>query len=215
MIGTLYHESNTLKGLMQSLTQDRTDFAAARLAMINSQLRTSGVNAAWALARMRDVPRETFVPPAQSAMAYSDRAIHLNDGYSMAAPVFYGMMLQEARPVPHDRALVVSTAPAYLAELFRPLVSEVTALTPAEAFERSAVEGDVTLLLIDGAAEQVPGTVTARLAPGGRAVGGIIRDGVQRLATGRVVGGELVFQPIMEMGIPRVSEFDKPKEWRF
>lgn len=200
---------------MQSSTDDPLDHAAARQAMIDSQLRTSGVNANWALARMRAVPRETFVPAALHAAAYTDRAIKVRADYSLAAPVFYGMVLQEARPASHDRVLIVSPEGGYLQALVQPLVAEVRTLSPAEAIRDSSGAGEYSLLLIDGAAEQVPVSLAAHLAPDGRAVGGIILNGVQRLATGRVAGGELVFQPVLEMGIPRLAEFDKPKGWRF
>lgn len=184
--------------------------------MTDSQLRTSGVNADWALARMNAVPRETFVPAAQRAAAYSDRAVRLDAEGSLAAPLFYGMLLQEARPASRDRVLIVSAAPAYLAELVRPLVGEVATVSPAEAMDGASGGADTySLLLIDGAAEQVPPSLVARLEPNGRAVGGVVTNGVQRLATGRLAGGELVFQPVMEMGIPRLAQFDKPKSWRF
>ena len=200
---------------MQSLMERPIDYTAAREAMINSQLRTSGVNAGWVLQRMRDVPRETFVPAAQRIAAYSDRAVRLDEGHFLAAPVFYGMLLQEAQPTPADRVLIVSPAADYLTTLVRPLVSEVLSQTPEEALQPGDTVGDITLLLIDGAGEQLPATLPARLAPGGRAAGGIIRNGVQRLATGRVVGSELVWQPVIEMGIPRLPEFDAPKKWQF
>lgn len=200
---------------MQSLSEDVIDFAAARAAMINSQLRTSGVNAEWVLARMRSVPREDHVPAHARAAAYTDRAIRLDDAHSLAAPVFYGMMLQEARPLPDDRVLIVSPAPGYLAELVRPLVASVEVLSPAEAVEPGDGSGDATLLLIDGAAEQIPPALAARLTADGRAVGGIIRNGVQRLANGRPAGGALAMQPILEMGIPPLPELAAPKGWRF
>lgn len=200
---------------MRIMTETSIDFASAREAMINSQLRTSGVNAGWVLARMRDVPRETFVPASARVAAYGDRAVRLEDERFLAAPVFYGMLLQEARPVSSDRVLIVSCAPDYLAELVRPLVAELRTLTPDEALRPPESPDDATLLLIDGAAEEVPSTLVARLAPNGRAAGGIIRSGVQRLATGRVVGDELVWQAVIEMGIPRLTAFDAPKSWRF
>lgn len=199
---------------MQSLSEDVIDFAAARQAMINSQLRTSGVNAEWVLARMRAVPREDHVPPHARAAAYTDRAIRLDDKHSLAAPVFYGIMLQEARPLPGDRVLIVSPAPGYLAELVRPLVATVDTLTPAEANAPGGPDV-VTLLLIDGAAEQIPAPLAARLAQNGRVVGGIIRNGVQRLAVGRPAAGSVAMQPIMEMGIPPLPELAAPKAWRF
>lgn len=200
---------------MHSSTHDPHDFAAARLAMINSQLRTSGVNSEWALARMNAVPREDHVPAAFRAAAYADRSIRLDDRHSFAAPLFHGMMLQEARPRPHDRVLIVSPTPGYLAELVRPLVAEVATLSPEEVLNGGEVEGGTTLLLIDGAAEQMPDALARHMVPEGRAVGGIIRNGVSRLASGVLAGGQLVFQPLMEMGIPRLPEFDKPKVWQF
>ena len=71
---------------------------AARRAMIDSQLRTSGVNADFVLRRMGAVAREDFVPESARGFAYIDRAIALGGGRHLAAPVVQGMMLQEARP---------------------------------------------------------------------------------------------------------------------
>ena len=45
-------------------------FEAARRAMIDSQLRTSGVNEPWVLAAFARVPREDFVPVAARDAAY-------------------------------------------------------------------------------------------------------------------------------------------------
>ena len=67
-----------------------SDFTAARRAMIDSQLRTSGVNAPWVLARMNAVPREDFVPAAAREVAYTDRAVPLGDGRMLAAPLVHG-----------------------------------------------------------------------------------------------------------------------------
>ena len=50
---------------------------AARKAMIDSQLRTSGVNADFVLSRMGAVARENFVPASARGFAYIDRAIAL------------------------------------------------------------------------------------------------------------------------------------------
>ena len=52
---------------MIATAQKTTDFAAARRHMIESQLRTSGVNDSWVLERMAAVPREDFVPEAARA----------------------------------------------------------------------------------------------------------------------------------------------------
>ena len=76
-----------------TLTTTRPDYAAARKAMIDSQLRTSGVNDTFVLERMGTLPREDFVPEGSKATAYMDRAIRLADGGFLPAPLFHGAML--------------------------------------------------------------------------------------------------------------------------
>ena len=88
-------------------TQTAPDFVVARKAMIDSQLRTSGVNAEYVLARMNQVPREDFVPEDQRALAYIDRSLPLGEGKAIPSPVVHGMMLSEAAPQMADNVLVV------------------------------------------------------------------------------------------------------------
>ena len=107
--------------------------AAARKAMIDSQLRTSGVNAPFVLARMAAVPREDFVPASARGIAYIDRAIALGGNRYLAAPVVHGMMLQEARPSAADTALLVDGGSGYMAELLRPLTGSLEVLAPLDA----------------------------------------------------------------------------------
>jgi protein-L-isoaspartate(D-aspartate) O-methyltransferase len=191
-----------------------TGYAAARRAMIDSQLRTSGVNAEWVLQRMNDVPREAFVPEIARGHAYIDRAVALGEGRFLPAPVVHGMMLQEARPTAADRALVVDSGSGYLSELIRPLVGSLETVAPAQAVT-AREGGEFTLLLIDGAVEHVPEALADRLADGARVVTGWSPEGVSCLAVGRKAGGNVALLPIIEMGIPPLREFNKPKGWSF
>ena len=81
-----------------TMTEERplASSEAARRAMIDSQLRPSGVNEPWVLSAMLSVPREDFVPEAMRGAAYIDRAIPLGDGRWLAAPLVHGRMLEEA-----------------------------------------------------------------------------------------------------------------------
>jgi protein-L-isoaspartate(D-aspartate) O-methyltransferase len=182
--------------------------------MIDSQLRTSGVNAEWVLRRMDAVAREDFVPEAARGHAYIDRAIALGNGRYLAAPVVQGMMLQEARPGAADKALLVDGGSGYLAELLRPLVGSLEVIAPEEALAKSR-NGDFTLLVIDGAVEQLPEALVRRLAEGARVVTGRVENGVTRLAIGRKVSGEVALLPLAELGIPALPEFAAPKGWSF
>ncbi|MGX7896179.1 protein-L-isoaspartate O-methyltransferase family protein [Tsuneonella sp. HG222] len=192
----------------------RTDLAAARKAMIDSQLRTSGVNAPYVLARMAAVPREDHVPQAARSIAYMDRAIPLADGKALAAPLVHGQILQEAAPTIADKALLVDGGSGYLAALVRPLVGSLDVVTPAEACEASR-KGGYTLLLIDGAAEEIPAALVKRLEDGARVVGGAVRNGLTRLVTGRKAAGALALLPLAEIGMPVLTEFARPKRWSF
>ncbi|HSG55531.1 MAG TPA: hypothetical protein VLA45_08745 [Paracoccaceae bacterium] len=208
---------------MQSPTHSHaTDarFVAARRAMIDSQLRTSGVTGDVVLARMRSVSRENFVPAAMRDVAYVDRAVPMGNGRYLAAPLVHGMMLQEANPMPTDHVLLVDSGSGYLAELVRPLVANLTVLTPEQAMAvtHSAAKADADkadLLMIDGAIEQMPDVLVKRLADNGRVVTGLVQDGVTSLARGRKSGGEIAFLKLGEIGIPRLPEFDRPKGWSF
>lgn len=183
--------------------------------MIDSQLRTSGINAEWVLRRMSEVPRERFVPEGARGHAYIDRAIDLGNGRRLAAPVVQGMMLQEARPTSEDSALVVEGGCGYLAELLRPLVGSLETAAPAEATGKARKKGDITLLIVDGAIEQMPDTLASRLAEGGRVVTGLVGEGITRLAIGRKTAGEVSLLPLAEIGIPVLPEFAAPRRWSF
>lgn len=196
---------------MKTLTSTET----ARRAMIDSQLRTSGVNEPFVLARMAAVAREDFVPAASRETAYIDRAIPLGNGRRLAAPLFYGMLLAEAQPQLDDTALVVDSGSGYLAELLRPLVGSVEIITPEEALVKSRKTAAYSLLLVDGAAEELPDSLTKRLADGGRVLTGLVVKGVTRLAVGRKTAGGIALLPLAELGIPRLSEFDRAAGWSF
>ena len=189
--------------------------AAARKAMIDSQLRTSGVNAEYVLARMGAVAREDFVPGNARGIAYIDRAIALGNGRYLAAPVVQGLMLQEARPGESDKALLVDGGSGYMAELLRPLTGSLEVLSPADAVAASRKRGEFTLLVIDGAIEQLSDALVQRLAEGARVVTGLVRNGLTRLAVGRKAAGEVSLFALAEIGIPALPEFAAKKEWSF
>ncbi len=124
-------------------------------------------------------------------------------------------MLAEAAPRSNDRVLVVEGGSGYLAELLRPLVAELQTLSAEEAAGKSGMRKTFSLILIDGAVEQVPDSLTKRLEEGGRIITGLVTRDVTRLASGRKIAGTVSLQPIVDIGIPVLHQFDKPKEWSF
>ncbi|MCZ8320513.1 MAG: protein-L-isoaspartate O-methyltransferase family protein [Novosphingobium sp.] len=200
-----------------TMTAERTasvDFAAARRAMIDSQLRPSGVTEAGVVEAMARIPREDYVPTAARGHAYIDRAIPLGGGHSLPAPLFHGRALVEAAPTAADKVLIVSCGSNYLAALVTPLVASVTTVSAADA-AAGKTRGSYSLILVDGAIEQLPDNLAARLADAGRLVTGLVERGVTRLALGRKTAGAVALLPLAEMGIPVLAEFAAPKRWSF
>ena len=188
---------------------------SARRAMIDSQLRPSGVNAPFVLRRMGQVAREEHVPTTARRTAYMDRAVQLENGAWLGAPLVQGMMLQEADPRGDEVAIVVDAGSGYLAELLRPLVAELTVLSPEEALGSGKKGRGASLLLIDGAAEQLPAKLLARLDDDARIVTGMIENGVTRIAVGRKTKSGAALLPLHDIGVPRLTQFDAAKGWSF
>jgi protein-L-isoaspartate(D-aspartate) O-methyltransferase len=198
-----------------SVTMQRAPapFEAARRAMIDSQLRTSGVNEPWVLAAMAGLAREDYVPESARASAYIDRAIALGNGRYLAPPLVHARILAEAAPTPADEALLVGDGKGYLAALLKPLCGSLDAVDPAEAGAKA--KGAYSLIVVDGAIEHLPDALAARLADNGRLVTGLVEEGITRLATGAKAAGQVVLLPLAELGIPILPEFAAPKAWKF
>ena len=118
---------------MTTTTKTRPDYAAARKAMIDSQLRTSGVNEPFVLERMGSVAREDHVPENAKGTAYMDRAIKLENGRHLPAPLVQGRMLEEADPSPSDTAIVIDSGSGYLTALISSLAGTCHTLSPEQA----------------------------------------------------------------------------------
>jgi len=195
-----------------TLVQERVGFAAARRAMVDSQLRVSGVNDPAILAAFAAIPREDYVPDAARAIAYIDRAVPLGDTTVLAPALSHGQMLIAAAPLADDHVLVIGRPGAYLGALVAQLSAKVTVAAPDADWSADA---PYSLVLIDGAIEVVPEGLSAVLADQGRVVTGLIERGVARLAIGRRAGGELVLTRLAEADFALLPEFAARPSWSF
>ncbi|MDC9824281.1 protein-L-isoaspartate O-methyltransferase [Devosia sp. ZB163] len=114
------------------------DFAAARLKMVDNQLRTSNVTDHRVLAAIGEVPRELFVPANRAALAYADVVHHLGGDRYLAAPAPFAKLLQLAEITEADRILDVGAGTGYSTAVLSQLGSEVTALEPDTALAERA-----------------------------------------------------------------------------
>jgi protein-L-isoaspartate(D-aspartate) O-methyltransferase len=195
-----------------TLVKERVGHATARRAMIDSQLRVSGVNDPAILAAFASVAREDFVPAAARAIAYMDRAVPLGDGKVLAPALTHGQMLTAAEVTAADHVLVIGQPGTYLAALVAQLGAKVTVAAPDGDWATAA---PYSLVLIDGAIAVAPPALVAVLADHGRVVTGLVERGVMRLATGRRVLGELVLTMLAEADFAALPAFAAKKSWSF
>lgn len=209
------------------------NFEQMRQAMVASQLRTTAVNDPRVVAAMAKVARERFVPAAQAAIAYLDKSLPIGNGRSMPSPMVVGRLLTEARTRPSDHALVIGAGSGYSAAVLAELVAHVVALEQDEALLGSAslpanvdrvsgplVDGWPTaapydLILLDGAAEEIPPAIIAQLADGGRIAAPILEDGVTRLAIGRKAGPGFGILSFADAEAPILPGFEVAKGFTF
>jgi protein-L-isoaspartate(D-aspartate) O-methyltransferase len=191
------------------MSPNSTDFAAARRAMIDSQLRPQGVSDPAVLSAMASIAREDFVPEAVRPLAYTDRPIDLGNGNALMPPAALAKLIVELQPTAGERALVVGTGSGYAASVLGALGLEVSqgAELPAK--------GDFDIILIDGAVEEVPELLVQRLAPDGRLGTGISDNGVTRLAVGRRAGSSLGLKRFADVQVPVLSSFSRPRAFTF
>jgi protein-L-isoaspartate(D-aspartate) O-methyltransferase len=208
------------------------DFAAARAAMIESQLRPQGVTDPSVLEAMATVPRELFLPDQSRPLAYVDRAVTIGAGRFLAAPAVLGQLLTRMMPARGERALVIGAGTGYSAVVLSAMGVEVVAVESSPELTARArelgvetVEGSLEaghrkgapydLILIDGAVEMIPDFIVDQLDDGGRLGTALVDRGVARLIVGRKAGGAFGHVSVGDAGVPALPGFTRSKAFTF
>jgi protein-L-isoaspartate(D-aspartate) O-methyltransferase len=190
----------------------KDEFAEARAAMVESQLRPQGISDPLVLEAMATVPRERFVPEESLPLAYSDRSVKLGEGRFMMPPAALGVLLQALEPTPGERALVVGAGSAYAAEVLRSMGVETVEGEPGSTGKGSS---GFHLILLDGAVEEVPESIVAQLSIGGRLATAILDRGVTRLVVGTRTAGGFGLRSIGDAAVPPLPGFERPRAFVF
>lgn len=215
------------------------DFAAAREMMVESQVRPSDVTDLRILAAMRTLPRERFAPANRKAMAYGDLELEVAPGRVLMRPRDLGKLVQALAPQGHERALEIAGATGYGAAVLAGCCKEVVSLDPdpnlsfaaqaalesagvnnAKTASTAAVNGwpdeaPYDVILLNGAAEIVPDTWLAQLAPGGR-LGVIVRNGAAGSARIYTKSeGAAAYRAAFDAAPPVIAGLERPPSFRF
>jgi protein-L-isoaspartate(D-aspartate) O-methyltransferase len=187
------------------------DYANMRRAMVDSQLRTSGVTDTWVLAAMGTLAREDFVPDGLREVAYMDRSIALPDGTVLNPAVATAQMLQAAEITPDDDVLLIGDRNSYAAALLSQRAAKVTVAVSAEGLAKAAY----SVIFIDGAVEELPEQLVAAAREGGRIVTGQLDRGVTSLALGIVRSGRVALRHFADSEIAPLAAFARKPEFVF
>ena len=212
------------------------DYAAARLNMVDNQIRTNRVVDGGVLEAMLAVPRELFVPKQMRGIAYVDEDIDLGNGRYLTEPLVLARLVQLAEVKLTDVALVIGCNTGYSAAVMSRLASSVVALECDENLAQRASgllveqgadnvavvtgslkdgypqQGPYDVILVDGGVQEIPAALYNQLAEGGRMVAVVM--GGSRLTQGRVVlttrvGGNIARREAFDAATPLLPGFAK------
>jgi protein-L-isoaspartate(D-aspartate) O-methyltransferase len=147
------------------------DIAAARLNMVESQVRTQDVTDVRIHDAMRELPREQFMPEGKAYLAYADMDVEYAPGRHMLKPRDLAKLIQALRPMPGERALAI--AAPYGAAVIEAMGVPTTRL---DGDDLTQVQGQFDLILVEGAVARAPQAWLDALGPNGR-LGLVEREG--------------------------------------
>jgi protein-L-isoaspartate(D-aspartate) O-methyltransferase len=213
-------------------------FEQMRQAMVESQLRTNGVNTPEIVAALASVPRERFVPSARAALAYVDEDVPVGGGRYLMEPMVFGRLLEALQVAPGERVLVVGGTTGYPAAVLAKLGAAVTMVEAGDFADAArgtladfgvlgvtvvagdlasgaAAQGPFDALLLDGAVEVVPDALVAQLRDGGRIAGVFVDDGIARARLGVVAGGVAGYTAFLDARVAPLPGFARAKQFQF
>lgn len=206
-----------------------TAFDAARMHMIESQIRPNKVTDERLLEALARILRELFVPEPLRSVAYIDEDLAIGRGRYLMEPMVAARLIQAAAVQRTDMALVVGAGTGYEAAVISRLARAVVALEEDEDLARlaraalieesiasvSVVEGPLGLgyrqrapydvILFGGAVAELPSEVLGQLSEGGRLVAVVkpVGAGIGRATlatrTGSVVARRVIFDAAISL----------------
>jgi protein-L-isoaspartate(D-aspartate) O-methyltransferase len=217
------------------------DYAAARHAMVESQIRTNRVADPTIVAALSEIPRELFVPAPLRSVAYVDEAIPLGHGRVLMEPLALARLLQAANIQPTDVVLDIGCGFGYSSAVLARLAATVVAVEEVPDFAREAnrllselsvlnacvlespliagcpKQAPYDVIVIEGGVEDVPEALIAQLGEGGRLVCILLGAG-GGFGKGTVfsrIGGTTVRQTIFDAGTPVLAGFRRVPSFVF
>lgn len=181
--------------------------------MVEEQIRARGLRNERILEVMREIPRESFLPPGHTEHAYADAAISIDMGQTISQPYMVAAMTIDLKLEPHHRVLEIGTGSGYQTAILARLAQHVYTMERLGPLQTAAQErlrllglgnvsyrvGDGSLgwpqeapfdrVLVTAGSPDVPQSLVHQLVEGGRLVIPVGPSREQILTTVERIGG--------------------------
>jgi protein-L-isoaspartate(D-aspartate) O-methyltransferase len=198
------------------------EFAAARNAMVESQIRKRGVSSPSVLEAMLRVPRHEFVPAEFQSDAYADKPLPIGERQTISQPYIVAAMAEALELIDTDRVLEIGAGSGYQAAVLSLLAREVITVESHTSLALEAQErltdlgytnvhvhngdgssgfpdaGPYDAILVTAAAPEIPRPLEEQLRDGGRLVIPVGGQESQELMLVRKENGELKSRVLFE-----------------
>lgn len=172
----------------------KRELAARKERMLVEHLAGRGIRDDAVLKAMREVPRESFLPPELEFAAYEDGPLPIQEGQTISQPYIVAYMIASLELRGTERVLEIGTGSGYAAAVLSLCAAKVCSVERIPSLAHSAEIrlrelgyrnvtvhlGDGTLgwrecapfdaIVVTAGAPRVPGELLEQLAPGGRLV---------------------------------------------
>lgn len=172
----------------------KRELAARKERMLSEHLVARGIRDEAVLKAMREVPRESFLPPGMELFAYEDGPLPIQQGQTISQPYIVAYMIEALELKGEEKVLEIGTGSGYAAAVLSLCAAEVFTVERIAPLARQAEErlrelgyrnvtvhlGDGTMgwqehapydgIVVTAGAPYVPEELERQLAPGGRLV---------------------------------------------
>lgn len=208
------------------------DFAARRTMMVDTQVRPSDVTKFPIIEAMLTIPREEFVPAAKREAAYMGENLDLGNRRVLLEPRTLAKVLDALDISNNELVLDVGCAMGYSAAVVSRMAEAVVAVEEEEDLIAEAQEalaaagidnvvlhqgplaegapkhGPYDVIVVEGAAMQVPDALLAQLKDGGRIACLFMKGALGEVRIGFKLQGRLSWRLAFNASAPVLPGFD-------
>lgn len=199
--------------------------------MVDTQIRPSDVTKFPIIDAMLSVPREDYVPSTKREAAYIGDNVDLGGGRTLLEPRTFAKMLDALNIQPSEVVLDIACGLGYSTAVLARLADFVVAVEDSEAraeeaqsllsehgvdnaavisgalAEGAAKSGPYDVIILEGAAEEIPPALLSQLKDGGR-IGCLMTVGKLEVArVGQKIDGRMHWRDMFHAGAPVLHGF--------